>query len=96
MATSKTKASAERTLITLDPSISRQVEELIVSNRAQLIKATVKDQSTQRDLIAVSEAIQRISVRSPDQVAAWGLGCGGNCLVGPDIFRGDPLAIRSK
>lgn len=96
MATTKAKASTERTLITLDPSISRQVEDLIVGNRSQLIKATVKDQSSQRDLLAVSEAIQRISARSPELVAAWGLGCGGSCLVGPDILRGDPLIARRK
>ena len=92
----KSQGSTERTLIALDPSVSRHVEELIVGNRSALIKATVKDQNAQRELLAVSEAIQRISARSPDLVAAWGLGCGGSCLVGPDILRGDPIAKRTK
>jgi hypothetical protein len=89
-------ASKEPSFIALSPALSRQVEDLIIKNRAELIKATVKDSAAQKELISIAESIQRIRVKDPNLVAAWGLGCGSGCLVGPGDIVGNPLGIRTK
>jgi|SwirhisoilCB2_FD_contig_61_6767228_length_786_multi_1_in_0_out_0_2 hypothetical protein len=87
-------ASKEPSFIALHPSISRQVEDLIINNRADLIKSTVKDSAAQKELLSIAESIQRIRVKDPSLVAAWGLGCGNNCVVAPGDIVGRPLGIR--
>ena len=89
-------ASKETSFIALHPGLSRQVEDLIVKNRSELIKAAVKDSAAQKELNAISEAIQKIKVRDPNLVAAWGLGCVGGCLVAPGDIVGNPIGLKSK
>jgi hypothetical protein len=89
-------ASKEPSFIALNPALSRQVEDLIVRNRAELIKATVKDSAAQKELLSIAESIQKIKAKDPSLVAAWGLGCGSGCLVSPGDIVSNPLGIRTK
>lgn len=89
-------ASKETSFIALHPTVSRHVEDLIVKNRSELIKAAVKDSAAQKELLAINEAIQKLKGRDPNLVAAWGLGCGNNCFVGPGDVVGLPLGLKTK
>ena len=66
-----------------------ELQTLIEKNRDALIKSTVSDHEVQAQLIAISQAIKVIRGKDPSQVAAWGLGCGGGCLVSPQQTPGE-------
>ena len=89
-------ASKETAFIAVNPALSKQVEELLVKNRSELIKATVKDSGAQKELLAIADSIAKLKIRDPNLVAAWGLGCGNSCVVGPGDVIGRPLGIRTK
>ena len=63
----------------LTPHVSR----LIDANKEALIKSATTDPETRDKLLEINKAISDLKLRDPGIVAAWGLGCGGSCLVAP-------------
>ena len=59
------------------------VTRLIDANKEELIKAATVDPKTREKLLAINKAINDLKLHDGSQVAAWGLGCGGGCLVAP-------------
>lgn len=64
------------TSIELAPHIAR----LIDTNKEVLINAAVANPSAREKLLEINKAINELRAVDPDQVAAWGLGCGGSCI----------------
>ena len=67
-------------------SLEPHISALIEANKENLIKATVADPTTQKELLEINAAIRRVAGRDPSLVAAWGLGCGGSCVTAAGSF----------
>ena len=64
-------------------ALAPHLEALIEANKEMLIRSAVVDHTSRDKLLEINRAIASLRLHDPNLVAAWGLGCGGSCLVGP-------------
>lgn len=68
----------------LSPRLAHHFEALIEANKDNLIRSAVGEPETRDKLLEINKAITALKAKDPGLVAAWGLGCGGSCLTGPE------------